>query len=328
MGQHWSQINSKIVDKTNENKNDPAVISDTSLFDNDQVDIALLLSLINFTSTSTNSVANSEKQHLKHIQHHLSQLTNTVASQEINSEIHEILLNEIFSDIVSKRYQEAELEVGNILTKQIQLQKLACDSNIDQSIFAQPFIDPSCIDSEDSDDRDQAEKLVKQKQRKAEFQTRQVSYFAIQSLTSILLILIKSAEKTDPAIVQVILTSANQLCQQMPMKCLTLSNTTPWNGTFLVTSLRPLTNYINELSLTNDSMIAKQALQIQLSFAIAKGSLKDLLNILSKLIFDSVNVYPVQGLFAQLNDSLTEAITSQKKPETDSKETTGQRIFF
>ena len=318
MGQHWSEINSKIVEKAEKNKVDPTDISDTDVLDNDQVDAALFLSSINSMGTSANSIASSEKQQLKQMQHYLSRLTDTAASQEINSELHETLINEIFVNAVSKRYQEAQLEVANVSIKQLQLQKLIGSSNIEQSIFTEPFIDLLSTDHENGDGDDQGKKLVKQEQRKAEFRTQQVSYFAIQSLSSILLILIKSVEKTDPAVVHEILTLTNQMCQQMPIKCLALSNTTRHSSTFLIKSLRPVTNYMNELSLKNDSMRSKQALQILLSFAMAKGSFNDLLDILCRLMFDTVNVYPVQGLFVQLNNSLTEALNSKKKPVTDS----------
>jgi hypothetical protein len=171
--------------------------------------------------------------------------------------------------------------------------KLKIDSNMNLSIFLQSYIDSTI------NDRDQ-----------------QLSYFAIQSLTSILLILIKSAEKNDPTIIHQILILTGQLCEQLPMECLSSENT------LLFKSLEPLTNYINELSLSTDSILLKQIIQIRLSFSIAKGSFKDLLPLLNELIFNTTEIYNVQSLIIQMNNFLTETINEYEKNNNNGEETT------
>jgi len=53
---------------------------------------------------------------------------------------------------------------------------------------------------------------------------KNVSYFTLQSLISILLILIKSTEKSDSTIIYQIFSLASQLTEQIAMKCLSSSN--------------------------------------------------------------------------------------------------------
>ena len=63
----------------------------------------------------------------------------------------------------------------------------------------------------------------------------------------------------------------------------------------LFKSLEPLINYINELSLSTDLFISKQTIKILLSFSIAKGSFKDILYLLNKLIFNTNEIFYVQN---------------------------------
>ncbi|CAF4353999.1 unnamed protein product, partial [Rotaria sordida] len=81
-------------------------------------------------------------------------------------------------------------------------------------------------DTIDSDDT-QESNVDKQTIERAKFHAQQVSYFSIQSLTSLLIILIKSAEKNDPTFVQELLTLAIQLCDQIPMNSFKSSELSP-----------------------------------------------------------------------------------------------------
>ncbi|CAF0846196.1 unnamed protein product [Didymodactylos carnosus] len=106
------------------------------------------------------------------------------------------------------------------------------------------------------------------------------------------------------------------------MRCLSPSELSPASDSLLFKSLKPLTNYINDLSSTKDLIIAKQAAIILWSFSIAKASFKDILLILSKLIFNTVDIYNAQGLFLQFNNGLTAAINEwEKQKEQLSDET-------
>ncbi|CAF5137585.1 unnamed protein product, partial [Rotaria sp. Silwood1] len=121
--------------------------------------------------------------------------------------------------------KDAIEEIIAIMKKQEQLmlniflkQNLEENENIDQSIPTDPFpetfstdMDECNIDNTNESDDD------KQEMDQAKFNVQKVSYFSIQSLTSLLMILIKSAEKNDPTFVQELLTLAIQLCDQIPI---------------------------------------------------------------------------------------------------------------
>jgi hypothetical protein len=220
-------------------------------------------------------ISSLQTEYIKQIRNHLFQLTKSAQWEEIENEIKEKFIVNIQS-FINNQIEKFKEERDNHSTYKQQLQtsfttKLKADENKNLSIFAQN-------------------------------ESKQLSYFAIQSLTSILLILIKSAERNDPTLVHQILTLTNQLCEQLPMKCLYSSNS------LLFKSLEPLTNYIQELSVSTDSILSKQTIQIQLSFSIAKGSFKDLLPLLNKLIFNTHEVFHMQGLIIQMNNYLTKTM--------------------
>ena len=135
------------------------------------------------------------------------------------------------------------------------------------------------------------------------FPKDQLSYFAIQSLISILLILIKSAEKNDPTIIDQILSLTGQLSQQLPMKSLSSTNQ------LLFKSLEPLANYISQLS--KDSTFSKRTTEILLSFALAKGSFKDLLILFNNLIFNTTETFNVYILLQQINNYLSKNLIDE-----------------
>ncbi|CAF1399017.1 unnamed protein product [Rotaria sordida] len=132
-------------------------------------------------------------------------------------------------------------------------------------------------------------------------------------LTSVLLILIRSAEKNDPSIINQILTLASQFCEQIPMKHLSSPVLSPTTHHFLWKPLQPLTNYINELYLSEDQRISNQCVKILLSISIVKGSLKDILSVLRKLIFNKDDVYNVRGLLLQMNDCVLGTISRREE---------------
>ncbi|CAF0824017.1 unnamed protein product [Didymodactylos carnosus] len=329
MGQHLSTINLKSVDLTK--TDDTALSSDAIVSDSGIEDINFFLCEKTLAGKTTGLI---ESDHaypilnpealIKQIQNHLSLLTKPARLNEINTQMNEILMENVLMPIASY-YGGAMKEIKAILQKQQQLQislvvKLNEDKNASRSIFEQPFANLTSgntntlsAEAESDYDGDQESKVATQQQRKVEFQAQQLSYFAIRSLTSMLLILIKSAQKNDPTIVHQILELTSELCEQLPMKCLSPSELSPASSSFLFKSLKPLTNYINDLSSTKDLIIAKQAAIILLSFSIAKASFKDILPILSKLIFNTVDIYNAQGLFLQLNNGLTVAINERKK---------------
>ncbi|CAF1319385.1 unnamed protein product, partial [Rotaria sordida] len=195
MGQQLSHVNEKLLSMTNNDSTQ--LTSDAIIADSGKDDILTLLNVRNpLESNGSNPIPVSERFHTKQIQTHLFQLTNSVEHKAINLEIYDILFENVFKNDLASHSQKTINEVEAILNQQQKLQtalmkKIQEEKNANQSIFNKD---------------------------KAERQAQQLSYFAIQSLTSILLILIKSAEKHDPTIVQQILTLASQLCEQMPMK--------------------------------------------------------------------------------------------------------------
>jgi hypothetical protein len=188
------------------------------------------------------------------------------------------------------------------------------DENADESNSVESFHETFSDDINTSDIEDtQDSNVVEQKLEKAKFQVQQTTYFAIRSLTSLLLILIKSAEKNDPIFVEELLTLTTQLCDQIPMSCFKAFESSSIIDNHWFKSLQPLTNYINELSLSKNIMMANKAMKILLSLSIAKASFKDILPILGKFIFNQVHVYNVRRLFIRLNNSLTKALNKMEK---------------
>ncbi|CAF3446671.1 unnamed protein product [Rotaria sp. Silwood1] len=299
MGQQLSHVNEKLLSMVN-NDSTP-LTSDAIIAGNGKDDILTLLNVRNpLESDRSKTIPILDRLHTKQIQTHLFQLTNSVEHKAINLEIYDILFENVFKKDLARRFRNTISEVEAILNLQQKLQtalmkKIQEEKNTNQSIFNKD---------------------------KAEREAQQLSYFAIQSLTSILLILIKSAEKHDPTIVQQILTLASQLCEQMPMKCLSFVT----NGIFLAKSLKPLTTYISDLLLQEDPSIKKQVTKILLCFGIAKDSLKDILPIVSKLIFQMDNVYDARGLLIQLNnglaDTMDELETKKKSTANQTKDNT------
>ncbi|CAF3666099.1 unnamed protein product [Rotaria socialis] len=259
-------------------------------------------------------IPNAHAESVKEIRNDLALLTELIEWQAMNTKINDILTSDVFT-ILSDQNKKLIADINDYLAykqslEKCLMEKLKDDSNDNTSILAYSFVDYSSSHATSS-----STKTEDQKSQKAKYLSKQLSYLAIQSLTSILLVLIKSAEKNDPSIVHHILTLAGELCQQFPMKCLSPANI------FLFKSLKPLINYIHELSLTEDSIISKQATIILLAFSIAKGSFKDILSLLNKLIFNTTDIYNVQGLFIQLNNGLEETLNDAEKQTASSEET-------
>ena len=313
MGQHLSTINSKIVDAVK--TSDAELNSGTITTSNGKEDINLFLTVKASISSSTGSslqsdddrqVPRSERCSIKQIQNNLSLLTDTIKLTDLNMQIHELFVNDIFLFVVAHHNSAIE-ELKVIFTNEQQLResltkKLADDQTTDRVIFPQRFtLSFKVANAEVSGNRNSKEGQV-----------QELSYFVIQSLTSMLLSLIKSTEKNDPAIIHQVLTLASQLCEQIPVKCLST------NDNLLSTSLKPLTDYVYDLTLSKDSLVAKQALKVQLRFSIAQASFKDILPLLTYLIFITDDVFDVRSLFVQLNNDLIVVLDDYEKQKQQS----------
>ncbi|CAF4035522.1 unnamed protein product [Rotaria sordida] len=329
MGQQLSNINLKASAATNTDNtefNNDTIVSRSG---DENIHLFSWIKALDDMATSSigfDQIASTHIQLMKQIQKDLSLLTYKANIMKINSDINEILMTDVFPSI-SVRCRETIEEIIAIVKKQEQLtlniflkQKLEENGNSGQSISAESFHDTPSADMDaldiddtiDSDDT-QESNVDKQTIERVKFHAQQVSYFSIQSLTSLLIILIKSAEKNDPTFIQELLTLAIQLCDQIPMNSFKSSELSPIIDNHWFESLQPLTNYINELSLSKNVMIANKAMKILLSFSIAKASFKDILPILGKLIFNKANVYNVRRLFIRLNHVLTKALNKIEK---------------
>ena len=280
MGQQLSKVQSEPIDDAGFNFDRIFSNSDK------KIDISLYYPFNTFSSPTTNSIepdhgdqiSSFQIQFINKIQNNILFLTKLAQEEDTNTKPKETLLasaDEFVADCCQKF--RAEMEDVSANKQQLRaslIKKMKADTLTDLSIFVQSYIDSS---SEDS---------TTVPARKTAYQTKQLTYFAIESLITILLILIKSAEKHDPTIIQRILTLTSQLCEQLPMNCLSSSN----QDNFLFISLKPLIDYIEELSLTNDPMVTKLTRKTLLSFSVAKGSFKDLLPLLNELIFTPTDI--------------------------------------
>ena len=306
MGQQLFKVHQDTNDETQDDSNTILSISSK-----DDISFFFLSKPADIKTRSTelnnsDQLPESQNKLVKQIRSDLSLLTKLVQWERINNEINDILMNNVFNFTVDHSKKATEGINDRSTYKQCLhesvTQKLKDDNRADLPIFPLSFIDsPSENTTNLSIENDQ------QEQQKSKRQSEQLSYFAVQSLVSILLVLIQSAEKNNPTIIHQILALADQLCEQLPMKCLSSKNN------FLFKALKPLTNYIHELSSVTDPIIARQSMKILLTFSIAKGTLKDILPLLSKLIFNTDDIFNAKGLFLQLNCGLTKTMKEWEK---------------
>jgi hypothetical protein len=202
MGQHLSNINSKIIDSLK--KSDAELNSDTITTCNGKDDVILFLNVkspicpsigSSFQSNHDHQVPSSERCSIKQIQNNLSLLTGGTEFTDLNMQIHELFENDIFLSVVT-HHTDAIEELPSMFTNEQQLEeslakKLANDQTTDRPIFfKRSTLSSKVTNSESSDGRNSKEN-----------QFQELFYFVIQSLTSMLLTQIKSAEKNDPRIV-------------------------------------------------------------------------------------------------------------------------------
>lgn len=236
----------------------------------------------------------------KQIRHDLFSLTNSSSLNEFNTEM-TTLIQQVF-DRISQTNTTLQTSLQSILDKENQLkksfaEKLKDDDNSTTSIFSQTSPDSN---NHDNDSAKQA--------RLHEYQAQQLSFFAVQSLISMLLMLLKSVHQYDSTIVHQMLDLTNQLIEQIPLNY--LSYDAYKRSSNLFKSLKPLTTYVTNLSTQTDidPIAANQAMKILLNFSVIKASLKDTLPLIRKLMFNTTDIYDIRRLFVELNKDLTTAI--------------------
>ena len=240
----------------------------------------------------SSKISDSQIDYIRQVREHVSRLTHSHQWKQMDTLITGLLTGTAYPWAAQYYRGIVDKMIGSVMRKQVLrdtlAKKIQDDAQGDSSIFA-PAV------------------AAGNEQQRAQ----QLSYFAIQSLTSILLILIRSAEKNDPTIVHQILCLASQLCEQLPMKCLSSSHT----NSLLFKSLSPLSKYVDELSASNDPAIIRQTMKVQLHLSIAKGSLKDILPLLRKLLASTTDTYDARSLLLQLKNGLADTLNTWQPQE-------------
>ncbi|CAF3541029.1 unnamed protein product [Rotaria sordida] len=290
MGQYLSNVNSQIVEWTN--KNETVLSPESIVSGNGKESINLFLSIktladttINSTQYDTNNqILNSEKLLIKQIQNYLLLLTKSNEVIEINTKINKILIENGCMPVID-HYQKALQEMKAIFDKQQQLQKslrkkLDDDNNNDRSIFAE-----SCIESSTKEKNippaatttsiDSAQKSTVAQQR-IEIEAQQFSYFAIQLLTSLLLVSIKANERVDPSI-----TSQIIILAIFPNTKLTEVHETRFTGEFISSIILAHIDIYNSINL--HKQFKNGTIHSSISFEFHPNTFKQLFNILEQL---------------------------------------------
>ncbi|CAF3035361.1 unnamed protein product [Rotaria sp. Silwood2] len=326
MGQQLSSTNLKIPDLLTVNNQH----SDKILSDGRTEDVHLFLPLDIINSISKNIILSHDddqkssielpitKQTLiKQIRSDLSLLTNSPELDAFNTDMAGII-QQVFDHIATTNTTLQNAIQSNI-DKEQQLkksyaEKLKDDENTTTSIFDQPFVDSSSPENV-SNENQTNNNSIKQQQLH-QFQAEQLSFFAVQSLISMLLMLFQSVQKYDSTIIHQMLILTNQLVEQIPLNY--LSPDVYKKSSNLFKSLKPLAKYINQFSIQTeiDPIAANQSITILLNFSIIKGSFKDVLPLIRKLIFNTTDIYDIRKLFIELNKDLT-TITSKHGADSD-----------
>lgn len=308
MGQQISSTNLNTLDLfiTN-NENFDKVLSDDRI-----EDVHLFLPLQTIDTISKNSIASHEPKNsielpitkqtvIKHIRTHLSLLTTSPGLDRLNTEMATIIQQVFDSISTTNTNLQSALQAVNDKQKQLKdslAKKLKDDENATASIFAEQFIESSNSNETSNNNSTNQTELN-------QFRAQQLSFFAVQSLISMLLMLVKSMQKYDATMVHQMLILTNQLVELIPLNY--LSPDVYKKSSNLFKSLRPLTNYITELSLQTDidPLASQQSIKILLNFSIIKSSFKDILPIIKKLIFNKNDIYDIRTLLIELNKNIT-----------------------
>ncbi|CAF2104570.1 unnamed protein product [Rotaria magnacalcarata] len=313
MGQHLSNVNLKLVDWAS--KDGTKLAPDAIIAGNGQENISPFVSMKTLADTTTNQILSSEKLLIKQIQNYLLSLSKANKLVEINAEINKILMETCFVPIID-RYRSELQGLKNIVDKQQELQK-----HFKKTIREK---NTSLVETATSIGTIEKSTVANEMQHIEANEVQPFSCFAINLLASLLLVSIKAQERIDPSIAAQIITSASPLVEQIPIRNLSSDELSSNANSLMSKSLAPLISYINELSMSEDHALTRPAVQILLTFSIAHGSFKDLLPIISRLIFNSTDIYNVRDLITKMNNQLTETINQFEQSKTIAKSTTDE----
>ncbi|CAF4876732.1 unnamed protein product, partial [Rotaria socialis] len=304
MGQQVSLTDLKIPDLLSTNNQQPnEVLSDDQTED---IHLFLPLDIIKEINKNSSELSIAKEKLIHQIRNDISVSSNLSVVNEFNAKIVEIIKKTL--DYIATQHTCLQNSIQSIINKQKQLkdsygEKLKDDENATTSIFPEALIDSEKVSHEQ--------------------QLKELSFFAVESLITMLLMLLKSVHKSDSTIVHQMLTLKNQLLERIPLNYISSDICKRSNNLFK--SLKPLTNYIQELSMQTDidPFAANQSIKILFNFSVLKASLKDILPLIRKLIFNTNDIFDVRELFVKLNKHLMIRMDQfEKEKQTPSIATT------
>jgi len=306
MGQHISLSDFEIPDlfvTNNQQPNDALSANET-----EDVNLFLPFNIINeinknFISlpnqNSSNELSITEETLINQIRNDISVFSNLSGVQEFNKKMSEII-KKMFDSLATTN-TSLQNSMQSIANKQKQLQ----NSYVEKL----------------KDDEDEMTSSIFSETVSNEQHIKELSFFAVQSFITMLLMLLESVHKSDSTIVHQMLNLTNQLVEQIPLN--SFSSDVYKQSADLFKSLKPLINYIKDLSIQTDinPIAANQSIKILLSFSVIKASFKDILPLIRKLIFNTNDIFDIRKLFIKLNKDLTMMIDRFEKE----KQTTGKK---
>ncbi|CAF1116083.1 unnamed protein product [Rotaria sordida] len=313
MGQHISLSDCKIPDLLATNNQQSNEVSSAN--ETEDIHLFLPFDIINeinknYTSLPNQKISNelliTKDVLINQIRNDISDFSNLFGVKKFDMEIAEII-KKMFDHIATMN-TNLQNSMQLIINKQEQLknsysEKLKDDENEMNSVFSETLID--------------------REKKSDEQQVNELSFFAVQSLITMLLMLLESIHKFDSTIINEMLNLTNQLFEQIPLNY--LSSDVYKRSDNLFKSLKPLTNYIQELSTQTDidPIVANQSIKFLFNFSVMKASFKDILPLIRKLIFNTNDIFDIRNLLIKLNKHLTMMLDRfQKEKQTSSIPTT------
>ncbi|CAF3356499.1 unnamed protein product [Rotaria socialis] len=312
MGQQVSLADLKIPDLFATNTQHSDEVSSTN--ETEDIHLFLPFNIVNEINKNSHSFHNQKRSNelsitkqtlINHIRNDISVFSNLSGVNEFNTGIAEII-KKIF-DYIETTNTTLRNSMQSTITKQKQLknsyvEKLKDDENENTSIFSEILNNSEKISDEQ--------------------QAKELSFFAVQSFINMLLVLLESVQKSDFTIVHQMLSLTIRLVEQIPLNY--LSSDVYKRSHNLFKSLKPLINYMQQLSLQTDidPIAANQSIEILFNFSTVKASFKDILPLIRKLIFNTNDIFDIRKLLIKLNKHLTMTIDRFEKEKQTSSVTT------